>query len=245
MLIAIYKLGQCLHLHEIGNMLDVFAKGINFTLGKVLQKRKIFVSSSLAYLKRSRSIDSNYFDYVRLATLELVSHEIKAKNLKGNVAELGVYKGKFARYINQYFSDRLFYLFDTFEGFDSRDVNAETAKNFSSGEQDFSDTSVEGVLQRMPFRDKCKAVKGFFPESARDVNDSFVFVSLDADLFEPLYNGLIFFYPKLVAGGYIFIHDFNNDAYPGARKAVEQFCSEQNISFLPIPDLGGSAIITK
>jgi O-methyltransferase len=215
-------------------MLDVFAKGINFTLGKVLQKRKIFVSSSLAYLKRSRSIDSNYFDYVRLATLELVSHEIKAKNLKGNVAELGVYKGKFARYINQYFPDRLFYLFDTFEGFDSRDVDAETAKNFSSGEQDFSDTSVEG-----------KAVKGFFPESARDVNDSFVFVSLDADLFEPLYNGLIFFYPKLVAGGYIFIHDFNNDAYPGARKAVEQFCSEQNISFLPIPDLGGSAIITK
>lgn len=57
--------------------------------------------------------------------------------------------------------------------------------------------------------------------------------------------GLQFFYPKLVTGGYIFIHDFNNESYKGARQAVEKFCAEQNINYLPIPDLGGSAIIVK
>lgn len=226
-------------------MLSTLAKGTNFLLGKTLQKKNIFISSTLGYLKRKRAIDTNYFDYIRLATLELISHEINTKKLTGNTAELGVYKGKFARYINQYFPDRLLYLFDTFEGFDTRDIISETKEKFSSGDQDFSDTSVDGVLKRMFSPEKCIPKKGFFPESAKNIHDSFVFVSLDADLYEPIYNGLQFFYPKLVSGGYIFIHDFNNDNYKGARKAVEQFCDENKINYLPIPDFGGSAIIMK
>jgi O-methyltransferase len=97
----------------------------------------------------------------------------------------------------------------------------------------------------MPFAEKCIPVKGFFPQSANEINDRFVFISIDADLYEPIYSGLQFFYPKLVRGGYILVHDFNNDNYKGARKAVEQFCLEQNIGFVPIPDFGGSAIITR
>ena len=226
-------------------MIKLLAKGTNFLFGRLLFKKHVFITNSLEYLNRERMIDNNYFDYVRLASLELISHEIGKKNLKGSIAELGVYKGKFARFINLYFPDRKFYLFDTFEGFDERDVNSEKSADYSSGQQDFSDTSVEAVLKRMPFSDKCVPVKGYFPDSAKNITDSFVFVSLDADLFDPLYNGLVFFYPKLAAGGYIFIHDFNNDAYKGARKAVEQFCMEQKINYLPIPDLGGSAIIMK
>jgi O-methyltransferase len=226
-------------------MFEVLAKGTNYLFGRLLRKRNIFIGSSLAFLKRKRTVDRNYFDYIRLATLELVSHEINRKKLAGNVAELGVYKGKFARYINQYFPDRLLYLFDTFEGFDKRDVISETRQNFSSGDQDFSDTSVESVLSRMPFPGNCRPVKGFFPESAKGLEDQFVFVSLDTDLFEPIYNGLSFFYPKLVSGGYIFIHDFNCDAYKGVRQAVERFCGEQKINFLTLPDTGGSAVIMK
>jgi len=238
-------LTQWLNLCQIITMLRVLAKGTNFIFGNIFRKKGVFVSSSLAFLDRKRNIDKNYFDYIRLSTLELIGYEIGKKKLSGNVAELGVYKGKFARYINQYFPDRVLYLFDTFEGFDKRDVKSETDRNYSSGEQDFSDTSIESVLKLMPFPEKCKPVKGFFPESARNLDDHFVFVSLDADLYEPIYNGLHFFYPRLVTGGYIFIHDFNNDAYKGARKAVEQFSAELQINYLPLPDLGGSAIIVK
>ena len=131
-------------------MLKQAAKGMNLLLGKALQNQHLFLSSSLNYLKRSRVLDENYFDYVRLATLELISHEIRKKNLKGNVAELGVYKGKFARYINLYFKERKLYLFDTFKGFDERDIDTERKKGFSSGAQKFSDTSVESVLALMP-----------------------------------------------------------------------------------------------
>lgn len=226
-------------------MIKTFAKGINFLIGGVLRNKKIFIGNSLDYLQRESKIDKNYFDYIRLSTLELVSNEINKNQLEGNVAELGVYKGKFARYINQYFPNRVLYLFDTFEGFDIRDVEKEKQKKLSSGEQDFRDTSVEGVLKLMPVPQQCHPVKGFFPDSAKGIEDRFVFVSLDADLYEPIYQGLQFFYPRLVRGGYIFIHDFNNDGYKGSRKAVEQFCLEQNINFVPLPDAGGSAVICK
>jgi O-methyltransferase len=226
-------------------MLKFLAKSVNVFLGKSLKKNKIFLSSSLDFLQRERDIDKNYFDYIRLSTLELISHEIKKHNIAGNTAELGVYKGKFARYINHFFPDRSLYLLDTFEGFDQKDVKKEQQHQYSSGAQDFSGTSVESVLKLMPHRDKCIIVKGYFPESAKNIDDAFAFVSLDADLYEPIYNGLLFFYPRLTKGGYIFVHDFNNDNYKGARQAVEQFCNEQQIGFVPIADSGGSAIITK
>jgi O-methyltransferase len=226
-------------------MLRTIAKGVNYSLGKVLQAKKIFVSGSLEFLGRKQVIDNNYYDYVRLSTLELVSYEINSRGLTGSVAELGVYKGKFARYINQYFPERPFYLFDTFEGFDQRDVAREIEQNLSTGAQNFSDTTVGSVLKRMPFPQKCIPKVGFFPDSAAGVADGFVFVSLDADLFEPIYSGLNFFYPKLAKGGYIFVHDFNNDNYKGSRKAVEQFCRENGVGYVPIPDSGGSAILCK
>lgn len=58
--------------------------------------------------------------------------------------------------------------------------------------------------------------KGWFPESASDCEeDSFCFVSLDTDLFEPIYQGLLWFYPRITPGGYIMIHDYNNNTYIG------------------------------
>ena len=184
-------------------------------------------------------------DFVRYTTLELCANEINLNNIEGNVAELGVYKGEFAKRLNQLFPDKKLYLFDTFEGFNAKDINIEKQKSFSSGEQDFSDTSVDLVLSKMKYPNNCIIKQGYFPESAVGVDDKFCFVSIDADLYEPILSGLQFFYPKLESKGYIFVHDFNNDLYKGAKKAVIEFCNANNIGYLPIPDSCGTAIITK
>ena len=136
-------------------------------------------------------------------------------------------------------------MFDTFKGFDGADVTTEVQRDFSSGNQDFSNTSVEEVLLRMPFRDQCIIKQGYFPASAAGLEEQFAFVSIDTDLYEPIYSGLNYFYPRLIKGGYIFVHDYNNDGYKGARKAVEKFCAEQGISKTPIPDSGGTVVIGK
>lgn len=215
------------------------------SLSSFLQNRHIHLVKSLTYLQRPRLIPLNRIDYVRLSALELAAYEVKKRNVPGSVAELGVYKGDFAEDINRAFPDRDFYLFDTFTGFDERDKQTDKHKGYSTTRQDFSDTSAESVLRRMPHAQKCIIRKGFFPETADGINGPFAFVSLDTDLYEPIYNGLCFFYPKLSAGGYIFIHDFNNEEYKGAREAVLLFCQENNIGYVPIADDGGSVIITK
>ena len=219
--------------------------GLNYFFGKLFNAKSVRITHSLNFLQRERKIDRNYMDYIRLATLELIADEIKSKNISGAVAELGVYKGKFARYINKYFPERDLYLFDTFEGFDKADINTEVEKGFSDGNQDFSNTSVEQVLKLMPFPGKCIIKKGFFPETAKGLKEEYVFVSIDTDLYDPIYNGLNYFYPLLKKGGYIFIHDYNNDGYKGAKKAVGRFCKENDINIMPLPDSAGTAVICK
>ena len=97
----------------------------------------------------------------------------------------------------------------------------------------------------MPFPQQCIIKQGYFPNTVIDLQEVFAFVSIDADLYDPIYAGLNYFYPLLSKGGCIFIHDYNNDGYKGAKQAVRQFCSENNISFLPLPDSAGTAIIMK
>jgi O-methyltransferase len=221
------------------------SKSIFTTFSNILSGKNLFLIKSLVYLKRPRRINTKRLDFIRMSTLELVAEEIYQNKIPGNVAELGVYKGEFAKEINSLFPDRKLFLFDTFEGFDKKDIDAELKNSFSSGKQDFSDTSVESVLAKMKYKENCIVKKGFFPESAAGVDEKFSFVSIDADLYQPIYSGLHFFYPKLNSGGYIFVHDFNNEEYKGAREAVIKFCSENNCSYVPIGDIGGTAIISK
>ena len=181
----------------------------------------------------------------RSATLELMAREILRYDIEGSCAELGVYRGDFARLINHYLPDRKLYLFDTFEGFDKRDAEADRAGNFSKGDEDFSRTSEELVLSKMEHRENCIVRKGWFPETAEGVDDKFCFVSLDADLYQPILAGLEFFYPRLVHGGVIMIHDFNNISYSGVRQAVKEFCDKNDVGYMCLYDVCGSAVIVK
>ena len=170
----------------------------------------------------------------RSATLELASREIYRYNIQGSCAELGVYRGDFAREINHYFPDRKLYLFDTFEGFDRRDIGTERPHEKAAGGGDFSKTSVEIVLDKMEHRENCIVKKGWFPETTNGVEDKFCFVSLDADLYAPIKAGLEFFYPRLVSGCMIMVHD-----------AVREFCTSNNIGYVCLSDSAGSAAIVK
>ena len=57
--------------------------------------------------------------------------------------------------------------------------------------------------------------------------------------------GLSEFYPKLVKGGVIIIHDYNSTQFPGVKRAVKRFCKENDVYLLPICDMHGSAVIIK
>lgn len=203
---------------------------------KILSKKKISIS-----LTEEAIISS---DFVRLATLELCAEQIKNKGILGSMAELGVYRGRFSRHINRLFPDRRLYLFDTFEGFDSEHLKMEKKLGLATKDKIF-ETNTDIVLAAMPHPKVCKIMKGLFPKTAVGIEDKFAFVSLDADLFYPTYEGLKFFYPRMSLGGYIFVHDYNNSDWGGIKKAIDQFVMEFNVQIVPIADAQGTVIIVK
>lgn len=158
-------------------------------------------------------------DYCRRATFGLVAKEIKENQVEGAVAELGVYQGDFAKYLNAEFSDRKIYLFDTFEGFEeaqtSQNIKAGFSSDYDIQNSDFSDTSIDLVMRKMKHPKQVVVRKGLFPDTVPEEEIRYAFVSIDCDLYEPILEGIRYFYPRLSEGGYIFIHDYNNPKFSG------------------------------
>lgn len=169
-----------------------------------------------------------------------------SSHLEGSVAELGVYRGDFARYINEVFPHKKLYLFDTFEGFTSSDVKQDSLMAKGLGARHFANTSVELVLSKCPHPTQCVIKKGWFPQSAEGVeNEKFCFVNLDCDLYEPILAGLKFFVPRLVRGGVVLIHEYFSQGYVGVKEAVCEYLAQSNeaICALPIGDSLSIALI--
>ncbi|MEC2077306.1 TylF/MycF/NovP-related O-methyltransferase [Metabacillus fastidiosus] len=214
-----------------------------------LFKKKVYETVSLCHMNpshRVRRMEVSDNDYVRYSTLELTCERIMENKVEGQLAELGVYRGDFASVINMLFPERKLFLFDTFEGFNSKDIELENEYGYSKNvSNQLSDTSIDIVIKKMKFPERCIIRKGYFPDTAKNIEDNFAFVSIDTDLYKPVYEGLKFFYPKLSKGGFIFVHDYLNRDFKGAKKAVDQFCREENITFSVMSDFYGTAIISK
>jgi O-methyltransferase len=185
-------------------------------------------------------------DYCRMMSLRLAADRVIDQGVPGSIAELGVYRGELASVLNRLFPERTLYLFDTFEGFSEHDLSGGEEKNHSKAAAgDFQDTTIDWVLSRMTHPEKVFVRKGYFPETTDGLEDTFAFVSLDVDLYKPTAAGLNYFYPRLSPGGYIFVHDYNNRRYRGVRSAVDEFSKASGAPVVPLPDLAGTAILTK
>ena len=183
----------------------------------------------------------------RVATMRLLAEQIHEKNIPGDVAELGVFRGDFAVLINAAFPDRTIHLFDTFEGFPSEDIQIEFDHGLSEAKAgDFSETARDIVEKRLQNREKALFYKGYFPSTFQAcMAKEFAFVSIDADLYAPTAAALPLFWERLSPGGVLLVHDVNSLQYTGAGKAVKEFCLEEGILPVPVCDLHGSVLLRK
>lgn len=178
-------------------------------------------------------------DYARLATLELLCRRLT--NVPGAAAELGVYRGFFARCINQLLPERTLYLFDSFEGFSE---NSNAPASFQAAHRN---TAIDKVLAIMPHPEKITVKPGFFPESLEGLEAQFCLVSLDVDFYQTTLDGLRYFWPRLEKGGYLMLHDWGSPKLPGVAKALTDFEKEigRRIPAVPLCDAGGSLVLCK
>lgn len=179
-------------------------------------------------------------DYVRLKTLEAICKRLGF--VPGHAAELGVYRGGFARWINQLLPDRRLYLFDTFTGFDEEE-SADCGAGFISAHRQ---TGEERVLAVLPHPEQAFIRQGLFPSTAEGLeNERFALVSLDVDLEDSTLAGLRWFLPRMEAGGYLLLHDYNDPMLPGVKRALARYEAEfGRLRAVPLCDVNGTLVIS-
>ena len=183
-------------------------------------------------------------DVPRLTFLSLLFDQIQKEGLEGDIAEVGVYRGDTAVILarNARRLDRIAWLLDTFNGFDQRDLSGID----SGGGAHFADTSLDAVRERVGTANT-QYIQGFFPETATQLPPlgRYCLVHIDCDLYAPIFSALEYFYPRVVPGGYLVVHDYGSLCWDGAEKAVDTFFAGRPEGIVPMPDSAGSVVVRK
>jgi O-methyltransferase len=164
----------------------------------------------------------------------------------GALAELGVYQGQSAAVLSFYaerFARRL-YLCDTFTGFPEEHYEEDMGEGKKAAFKDITFEAAQAVVGQYS---GIEWIVGMFPDSITETMkaENFAFVSIDCDIYEPVLQGLRFFWPRLQPGGMIFIHDYSSGFWPGATKAVDEFCQESGVAGCMLPDLCGTYVLAR
>jgi hypothetical protein len=88
--------------------------------------------------------------------------------------------------------------------------------------------------------------QGWIPQSFAAVEEcEYKFVHLDLDLYEPIKGGLEYFYPRMVRGGAIVVDEYAIPRWPGAKKAVDEYCTENDLAPAISLTTGNGVLIKK
>ena len=87
--------------------------------------------------------------------------------------------------------------------------------------------------------------KGYFPNTFIGLeNHGWRFVHLGPDLYLPTLEGLKCFYPKLVPGGVMLLHDYYS-FFDGVRRAADEYFASMGVEVVPFADKAGTGIVIK
>ena len=219
---------------SIGGILSKFATNFQFKLLYFYKDKKIV--DLIKQIKKE--VDFAVYPYEAFMIYSIVNTQT---TMEGNLAEVGVYQGGSAKLICEAKKEKNLYLFDTFIGLPevTNDDTHFGEKHWHDNE--FNNTSVESVKKLLSKYENVHVIKGEFPESGKEIIEkSFCFVHLDVDLYKSTIDALKFFFPKMVQGGIILIHDFHSD---GIQKAFKEFKNENQIQLIELT--GSQAMIIK
>jgi O-methyltransferase len=207
-----------------------------------LQPVMRFPTAAESVIREARSVRDSF----RYETIALAIETIRREGIPGAFAEVGVWRGDLSRFLHRCAPERTLYLFDTFSGFPEESVGQLDLQN-NGDRSRFRDTSVEQVRNAVGGSPNVVFRVGIFPDSTAGLeSESFSFVMLDLDIYQPTVSALEFFYPRVSAGGYIFIHDFNSpESSYAMRRALLPFMRHKPERLIEIPDEWGSVVTRK
>ncbi len=191
-----------------------------------------------------RAEPGNAGDMGRFFFFCMALDQIAKEGVAGDFLELGVYKGSTASVLATMARKlgRILYLLDTFEGFSAADLHGIDADK-SMG---FADTSLDAV-RVLVGEQSTRFIKGFFPATATELpaDGRYALVHIDCDLYAPIKAALDYFYPRMVPGGFLIVHDYSSLYWNGAEQAVDEFFADKVEFPVPLTDGAGSVVVRK
>jgi hypothetical protein len=216
----------------LNTFLNIFAR-------QLAKKRRVLISYNFKSQRDSfdfiRNIKEDIETWAAYNEVYQLYSAIKSvKKIKGDIAEVGVYKGGTGKVICKYKGDKNTHLFDTFEGL-PKTTYLDDTRNY----QGKYSTSFEEVKERFKNEKNVFFYKGLFPDTANPVKKRrFSLVHLDVDLYKSTIDSLKFFYPRLNRGGIIISHDYVGTK--GVTKAFNDFFRNKPE---PVIELSGTQCI--
>lgn len=151
-----------------------------------------------------------------------------AMRLPGDVVEVGVHTGETARMLDAVrrnynesggvYAKKDLYLYDSFQGLPKVHPNDDGCPPNAPGM-----FHLGKVPERLPGRVIVGDIMTTMPEALpRYIS----FAHIDLDLYEPTLQALRFISPRVARTGYIVVDDYGHPAWPGVKKAVDEFMKE-------------------
>jgi len=187
--------------------------------------------------------------YDRLYTLYQAIISVKNTSIQdGSIAEVGVYKGGSAYFIamlaEKFIGNKTkIFVFDTFEGHAESDIDHRLDGPHTTDK--FKDTSFDEVSKYLSVFNNVVVYRGRFQDQCSQIQEeSFSFVHVDVDIYEPTVACLHFFSSHLKAGGIMVVDDYGYKTCEGAKQAVDEFM-DRNHRFIKFHLTTGQCLLVK
>lgn len=175
----------------------------------------------------------------RLENIQFCVEEILRSGVKGDLIETGVWRGGASIFMRGILkahgvTDRRVWVADSFEGLPPanrvrypKESNAEFHKH---KELAIPLEEVRRNFERYGLLDEqVRFLKGWFRDTLPAAPiEKLALMRLDGDMYEATMDGLVHLYPKLSAGGFVIIDDYN--VVQACNAAVEDFRRERGIT---------------
>jgi len=161
-------------------------------------------------------------------TARIISLATKALEIGGDFVEFGCYRGDTSLLLADILknSDKTLYLYDSFEG-----LPAKSPEDFSVLGEDFKQGELLTPKRELKIRFLRANLsvpiikKAWFSDldPTNDLPEKIAFAFLDGDFYDSIKTSLNLIAPKMSKNGIVIVHDYNNPALPGVKKAVDEW----------------------
>lgn len=185
---------------------DKYITALEMVLGKS-------IIQALSFDDAWEKVKPCYLGKEKLSVLH--TEMLMVKDIKGDIAEIGVYKGSTSQFMHLTFPERHLHCFDSFCGV----KNSESIDYYKDGE--FS-ASLEEVKDRVG-NNNVSYHKVVFPTN--EIKDSFTFsfVHIDLDTYIGTKSALNYVFKFMASGGTILVDDYNSPNCKGVEKAFMEW----------------------